>query len=127
MSWLTKWFSGNTDVSVDSDTLALRTHDAEALAVLTGLITTQASTGPVIAATTTLALAANANRVYASFVNDSNEDMYLAFGAAAVLHTGVLVKASGGSYEITHANLFKGQVNAICASGTKVLCVSEGV
>lgn len=97
------------------------------LAAVQGVITTQTSTGPTVGATSTKVLAANAARVYASFVNDSTEDFYLAFGAAAVMHTGVFLKALGGSYEITHANLFFGAVNGICASGSKVLCVTEGV
>ena len=102
---------------------ALQDH----LAVAQGVITTQTSTGPTVGATSTEVLAANAARVYASFVNDSTEDFYLAFGVEAVMHTGVFLKALGGSYEITHANLFFGAVNGICASGSKVLCVTEGV
>ena len=37
MSWLTKWLGGNTDVRVDSDSGALRTHDAEVLAAAAAL------------------------------------------------------------------------------------------
>jgi len=91
------------------------------------LIVSQASTGPTIGTTTSLALGANANRVYASFVNDADEDIYLAFGTNAVMNTGIMLEAGRGSYEITKANLFKGQVNAICTSGGKILCVTEGV
>ena len=97
------------------------------IAALTGPITTQTSTGPTIGSTTTLALAANASRIYASFVNDADEDIYLTFGTNAVMNTGIMLEAGRGSYEITRANLFKGQVNAICTSGGKILCVTEGV
>ena len=99
----------------------------DALEALVGQLDIQTSTGPTIGATTTLALAANTSRLYASFVNDSTEDIYLAFGADAVMNTGVLLKAGGGSYEITAVNRFTGAVNAICATGSKKLCVTEGV
>lgn len=87
---------------------------------------TASSTGPTVDATTTLVLAANQKRVDATFVNDSDEVIYLARGSDAVLHTGIRLNAAGGSYEINDSNRFLGAVNAICESGSKVLCVSEG-
>ena len=93
-----------------------------------GIYTTPAHTQPSIGATTTAALAANANRLYALFINDSNETIYLKLGAAAVLNQGIRLNASGGSYEISKllGNLYTGAVNGICTSGSKVLLVTEG-
>ena len=75
--------------------------------------------------TDTSVLAANNSRKSATFVNDSDESIYLQLGAAAVLNEGIRLNAAGGSYEINHTNLFTGAVNAICTSGSKVLTVTE--
>lgn len=85
-------------------------------------------TAPVIGAATTIALAANANRLYACFANDGTETIYLGLGVAAVMNTGIPI-LSGGSYEMSReiGNLYVGAVNAICASGGMVLAVTEGV
>jgi len=92
-------------------------------------LTTVTHTQPAIAAATTLALAANPHRLYALFINDSDETIYLKIGAAAVLNQGIRLNASGGSYEISqklgNPNILA--VNGICASGAKVLLVTEGV
>jgi len=77
--------------------------------------------------TTTEILAYNANRVYAAIVNDSDQDIYLAFGEAAVMNKGIRINANGGSYEILIENLWLGTVNGICSSGSKNVCVVEGV
>jgi hypothetical protein len=89
--------------------------------------TTPTHTAVTVAVGTTAALAANADRVYALFVNDADEAIYLKFGAAAAMNTGVRLNANGGSYEMSASlgNLYGGVVNAICASGGKVLLVLE--
>ena len=84
-------------------------------------------TAVIAAATSTLILAANEDRSYASFINDSDEICYLAFGEAAVLHSGVRINAAGGSYEINATNLNKLAVYAISTSGAKNIVVMEGV
>lgn len=82
-----------------------------------------------VGATTTAALAANALRKYALFVNDSDEVVYLMLGAPAALNQGLRLNAGGGVYEMSAlvGNLYAGAVNAICASGSKKLLVTEGV
>lgn len=78
--------------------------------------------------TTTKVLDANTNRVYVCLINDSDEVMYLKFGASAVSGEGYRVNAGGGSLEIFAREMFPeylGQVNAICASGSKSMCVVE--
>lgn len=76
-----------------------------------------------------VALAANASRRYALFVNDSDTTMYLALGAAAAENSGIRLNAAGGSYEMSEllGNLYRGAVNVYCASASKKLLVSEGV
>lgn len=93
-----------------------------------GAYSTPTHTAPVIGAATTVALAANANRLYALLVNDGTETIYLALGVAAVMNIGIPI-LSGGSYEMSRelGNLYVGAVNAICASGGMVLAVTEGV
>jgi len=94
-----------------------------------GAYTTPTHTWPVIGNATTVALAANANRLYALFVNDGTEAIYLHLGAAAVMNRGIRLNASGGSYEMNRelGNLYIGAINGICASGGMTLLVTEGV
>lgn len=71
-------------------------------------------------------LAANADRISAVLVNDSDADIYIKLGAGPALHTGILLMANGGSYEITAANLYVGEITAICDSAAaKTLLVTE--
>lgn len=86
-------------------------------------------TAPVIGASTTAALAANANRKYAVFINDSESVIYLKVGVAAVLNQGIRLEASGGSYEMSslRGNLDTRAVNGISSGAGKVLLVTEGV
>lgn len=72
------------------------------------------------------ALAANPDRVYGWFQNDSNTAMYLQFGADAAIHEGALLTASGGWYEINASNMYRGAVNVRCVNEGKVLLVLEG-
>lgn len=75
--------------------------------------------------TTTVVLAANADRKSATMVNASDEVIYLQLGAAAVSGEGIYLSASGGSFNIDKNNLFTGAINGICASGSKTLVVTE--
>ena len=95
----------------------------------TGLYTTPTHTAPTIGATSTAALAANANRLYALLVNHSDETIYLKEGANAVLDEGIPLLVKGSHYEMSgkFGNLYTGAINAICASGGKKILVLEGV
>ncbi len=75
-----------------------------------------------------VALAANTSRTYALLVNDSDTDIYLKLGGTAVVNAGIRLNALGGSYEMSKqlGNLYTGVVNAICASASKTLLVTEG-
>ena len=80
-----------------------------------------------VGAVTTLVLAFNGHRTNAVLTNDSDQIIYIARGNAAVMNDGIRLNAAGGSYEIDDTNLWRGQINAICALGDANLCVSEGV
>jgi len=74
----------------------------------------------------TAVLAANANRIFAEFVNDSANVIYLALGAPAVMNRGIRLNALGGSFEIGLTNLYTGAVKAISGVAAQNLTVSEG-
>lgn len=76
----------------------------------------------------TLVLAANRNRAYAIFINDSDTVAYLSFGPAAAANSGIRLAASGGSYEMEGNSLWRGVVNGILASAgsSKKILVTEG-
>ena len=96
----------------------------------TGLYTVPTHTAPTIGATSTAALAANANRLYALLVNDSDTPIYIKLGATAVANQGIRLNANGGSYELSEkeGNLYTGAINAIHGgTGSKQLLVTEGV
>lgn len=82
------------------------------------------SKGVSVASSSTQLLPASSGRVYAVFVNDSSNPVYLSLdGNAAVMNSGIRLNASGGSYEINMLNQDVGIVNAI-ASGTSVVTVT---
>src|SRR3990167_8587381 len=55
------------------------------------------STGVTVGSTSTTVLASNASRKEAIIVNDSNEVIYLKFGATAASNSGIRLNPSGGS------------------------------
>jgi len=78
-----------------------------------------------IASTSTLITGTNLSRATATFVNDSDEAIYLGLGTIAYMNAGIRLNAFGGSYEINGMNQYSGSVYAICSSGTKNLCYTE--
>lgn len=75
-----------------------------------------------VGSTSTAVVAANANRVKITIINDSDEAIYLAYGKAAVSNKGIRLNANGGN--ITEET-WTGAINAICASGSKVATYVE--
>jgi hypothetical protein len=73
-------------------------------------------------------LAANTDRKYACFINDSDTAIYLAEGTAAVVNSGIRLNANGGIYEMSPAvgNLYAGEINGISSAATKKVLVTEG-
>lgn len=83
-----------------------------------------------VATSSGVALAANGDRKYALFINDSDTTIYLYLGDTAVANQGIRLNANGGSFEMSamNGNLYVGAVNAIHAgTGSKTLLVTEGV
>lgn len=74
-----------------------------------------------VGATSTAVLPADGGRQYAIIINDSDETIYLGLGAAAAMNQGIRLNTNGGAFEISGVNVFTGAINAICASGSKVL------
>lgn len=92
--------------------------------------TTPTHTTLGVTAASQTALAANANRKYALFINDSANNIWLKIGATAVANQGIRLNAVGGSYEMksSDGSLNTGAVTAISdVAGPSVLTVLEGV
>jgi len=91
-----------------------------------------------VGATSTAVVTKKQKRKYLILQNISNEPISIKIGSAAVANQGVMLSADstggatpsgdGGVYEMSPAfgNLFHESVNAICASGSKSLLVTEG-
>jgi hypothetical protein len=88
---------------------------------------TPVSPGAVnVTTSSTQVLPSNASRSYAVLVNNSDEDMWLSLGTAAQENKGILLKASGGQYEINPSALWIGEINAIHGgTGNKVIVYIE--
>ncbi len=77
-----------------------------------------------IGATSTTVMAAKSGRLYATLTNNSDEDMWISLGSAAVLNKGIKLMPNQ-SFEINGFKLFRGAVYAICASGSKSMAIFE--
>jgi len=98
--------------------------------ISSGVYTTPTHTAVVVTTASGIALAANANRLYALLINDSDTVIYINLGATAVANQGIRLNAGGGSYEMSKklGNLYTGVINAIHGgTGDKTLLVTEGV
>ena len=92
-------------------------------------ITQSAPTAETVGITSAEALAANANRRYACFINTSANWISLGFGANdAVLYSGITLAPNSGSYEMSEGanNVSLQAVNAIASAGTSNLAIQEG-
>ena len=63
---------------------------------------------------------------YIAIINDSDEVMYLSFGDDAYLNMGIRLNASGGAIVWEGQSVPKTIINAICASGSKNICLQVG-
>ena len=80
-----------------------------------------------IGITSTPILSANPERKYAAIINDSGEVVYLSLGSAAILNKGIRLNPRGGVFEITAANLFRGNIYGITATTNNNVTVTEGI
>lgn len=100
----------------------------DALNVNTGIniATAMVNTKVDVGSSSTLVLASNSSRRFLFLVNDSDENIYVSLGSAAVVNEGILLTAGGGALTLDIAAMWLGEINAICASGSKNLTISEG-
>jgi hypothetical protein len=100
----------------------------DALNINTGIniATSMVNTKTTVGVASTLVLAANSSRRFLFLVNDSDENIYVSLGSAAVLNEGILLTAGGGALTLDVASMWLGAIYCICLSGTKGLTVSEG-
>ena len=72
-------------------------------------------------------LGANARRADLEIVNDSDYNVWLGRGNAAVVGSGIFLVHNGGSYSMDTQNLFLGEFTAICNLGEDAsVTISEG-
>jgi len=80
------------------------------------------STAVTVGNTSTTVLAASTTRKQAIIVNDSDEAVYIAYGATSALNAGIRINASGGSLV---EDVYTGLITGICTSGSKVVTVTS--
>jgi hypothetical protein len=80
------------------------------------------SSSIVVGNTSTLVLASRPLRENMILVNDSTQNIYLAYGTTALMNKGIRLNSAGGSLT---DDTYTGQVSAICSSGGMVVTVTE--
>lgn len=83
------------------------------------------TTSGIINTNSTLLLGSNDLRKFAVITNDSLNVVYLSFGQEAILHTGIRLNPSGGSYEIGKTNYFAGNIYGVATGSGSNVCVLE--
>lgn len=78
-----------------------------------------------VATSSTVILLSNTLRVWALIVNTGATDVFLQFGAAAALHTGIPLAAAGGWVLINKDMPWTGGVEAIAETAPSVVTVLE--
>ena len=86
---------------------------------------TVSNTRPAVTAVSSIALAANAKRMWALISNNTGGAVALKYGEAAVAAQGIPL-ANGATHLIEGHNLFRGDVHAI-AGGAVALDIVEGL
>jgi len=114
-------------VTATGDEITDDTLDAMKVALKDEPLTYSAPAKVAVGSSTTEILAINASRRYAGIVNDSDEEIYLGVGAAAVMNQGVLLSPGGSMEFVRGQNLSTQAINGICTSGSKNVTVQEAV
>ena len=83
---------------------------------------TSVTVGTSSTAVLTAANAALCEYIY--IANDSDEVIYIGLGAAAQMNKGIRLSASGGVVIFDAQTIPRVAINAICATGSKNLCVT---
>lgn len=113
-----------------ASTLPVATDTAIVISNRDAIITTCTSSNASVSATSSTVLAANLSRKSAILCNSGNVDIYLRRGSPAVSGQGPLLKANGGSFEISAVALYAGILTAVTVTGASVagsLSIEEGV
>ena len=94
-----------------------------------GILQDPTHTKATVAVGNAVILAANADRRHLLIINDSgSQEIYIKIGGTAVKNEGIRLNTSGGSYELSEetGNLFFGAINAVTATGTALVLITEG-
>lgn len=95
-----------------------------AIRVVQAGLSTGTNTRPTVTSTTSVILAANTSRKYASVFNQSGAVIYIKLGAAAVVGEGDRLP-NNERFEITADKLYTGTINAIRMAGSGAVEVFE--
>ena len=117
--------SGDTAVTALAANSGVDIGDVDVTSVAYTALTYAAPTSASVGTSTTVVLAANASRKWASVVNDSANVVYLAVGNSAVLNTGIRLNANGGSVTFGGDNLTTQAINGISGTAASVVTVQE--
>lgn len=79
-----------------------------------------------VSGTSSALLAANTNRKYVHFTNNSNISVYIQYGSQAALNQGIKLLPNA-LLTLSGFELYMGQINAISAGSTTLIDVLEGV
>ncbi|GAJ03378.1 unnamed protein product [marine sediment metagenome] len=71
-----------------------------------------------LAVASIVVLPPNRHRTAAWLINNSAVVIYLGLGRPATATSGIRLNAAGGAFEINFTNLYRGEIQAISASGT---------
>lgn len=87
---------------------------------------TSTPSNATVGATSTKIASTKSNRIFLSLCNDSDEDIYISLGSAAVMNKGLRLNAQGGTITMSNTDaICVGDVYAICASGGKNILIIE--
>ena len=109
---------------VKTDTLTV-TIGTPSVHVLKDALTASSPTATTVAASSGVAVAANANRTGLLLVNTSANYISLGFGAAAVLYSGITLNPSGGCFWMDSYSFSTAAVYAIASAGSSNMAVQE--
>lgn len=90
-------------------------------------LTASAPTAATVGVTSAQAVAVNTSRTGLVLVNTSAAWISLAFGAAAVLYSGITLAPNGGAYTMDASTFTTAQVRAIASAASSNMSVQEFV
>lgn len=128
-TWNINNVSGTVSLPTGAATSANQTTANTTLTSIETKVTRGFSTGvntrPTCTTTSSIILAANANRKYASIFNQSGVILYIKLGNTAVTNQGIRLP-NNTLFEINANNLWLGDIHAVVGSGSQQIEVFEG-